>query len=122
MAIDAGGTARPAGDKRAPPGFDVAPHVRLLGIDGDGARHYYSIRAGVVWVLPAGCDRETATTADADRFDLAATPVGDVFGWVAHVRGKRGWRVVDPPPEGIGYLNARAAAAIEDGDLESDRE
>jgi hypothetical protein len=59
----------------------------FLGVDGEGTAHYWDGYERAAVVVPD----DAATTDDADRFDLADTPLETLRGWAEHVRNKRGW-------------------------------
>lgn len=60
-----------------------------LGLDADGAAHYWDSYEFAVAVVPTDAE----TTADADRYDLADTPCATLDQWCEHVRTQRGWDV-----------------------------
>jgi len=59
----------------------------FLGVDGDDAAHYWDGYERAVVIVP----RDAETTADADRYELAETPIDTLAQWAAHVRTQRGW-------------------------------
>jgi len=61
----------------------------FLGVDGQNAAHYWDSYERAVAVVP----RDAQTTADADVFELADTPIDTLGQWCDHVRDKRGWEV-----------------------------
>jgi len=54
----------------------------LVGIDADGASHYWSQYYATVIVVEDG---------DAEVWNLDDTPCTTLGDWKAHVRNKRGW-------------------------------
>jgi hypothetical protein len=55
-----------------------------LGTDAEGAEHYWDSYEYAVAVVP------TDAKADADRYDLADTPLETLADWCEHVRSERG--------------------------------
>jgi hypothetical protein len=59
----------------------------FLGVDGENADHYWDGYERAAAVVP----EDAETTEDADRFNVADTPLTSLRGWAEHVRNKRGW-------------------------------
>lgn len=61
----------------------------FLGIDGDGAAHYWDGYERAVAVVPA----DATENADAATYELAQTPLDRLDQWCEHVRDSRGWEI-----------------------------
>jgi len=61
----------------------------FVGVDGDGAAHYWDSYERAVAVVP----RDAETSADATVYELADTPLTTLGQWCDHTRTKRGWDV-----------------------------
>jgi len=61
----------------------------FVGVDGDDAAHYWDSYERSVVVVPA----DATDPADAEKHELAETPIYTLGQWCQHVRTKRGWEV-----------------------------
>jgi len=61
----------------------------FLGVDGDGAAHYWDSYEFAVAVVPRDADGING----AERHELADTPLDTLGQWCEHVRDKRGWEI-----------------------------
>lgn len=59
----------------------------FVGVDGDGAAHYWDSYEAAVAVVP----RNATDTTDATKHELADTPIDTLGQWCDHVRTQRGW-------------------------------
>jgi len=60
-----------------------------VGVDGDGATHYWDSDEFAVAVVP----RDAESVEDAERFELEETPCTTLGDWCEHVRQKRWWDI-----------------------------
>lgn len=61
----------------------------FVGVDGDGAAHYWDSLERAVAVVP----RTATDSAEATVYKLAETPIDTLGQWCEHTRTKRGWDV-----------------------------
>ena len=61
----------------------------FLGVDGDGAAHYWDSYEQAAAVVP----RDATETAAAEKHTLAQTPLDTLGQWCDHVSNTRGWDV-----------------------------
>ncbi|WP_262181561.1 hypothetical protein [Haloarcula laminariae] len=61
----------------------------FIGVDGDGAGHYWDSYERAVAVVP----RDAESAEDAETFELDETPLATLGDWCEYVRGERGWEI-----------------------------
>lgn len=61
----------------------------FIGVDGDGAGHYWDSYESAVAVVP----RDAESVEDGEKFELEETPLATLGEWCEHVRDTRGWNV-----------------------------
>lgn len=61
----------------------------FVGVDGHGASHFWDGYEFAVAVVP----RDAETIADAERYELAETPIDTLAQWCEHTCTQRGWDV-----------------------------
>ena len=61
----------------------------FVGVDGDGAAHYWDSYEAAIAVVP----EDATDTTDATKHQLAETPIDTLGQWCRHVNDKRGWEV-----------------------------